>query len=299
MKKIILLKVLFLTVLGILSLAMVGCAKADDNTSVDGETFLAIDINPSIEFVLDENDEVISVSFNNDDAEIAASDIDFIGMNYQDAIDAFINAAVETGYIDVETTNNTVVITVGNDNQAREQELQQEAEETAQSYMEEKNIGAAILSGADVYDDLVAFAEQYEISIGKARMVKSAMAIDETLTEEEVTELPIQELMQLITNAHQEKMQAFAESKKQDALALKEEMVSQSQQKVDDFRTRVETGEEPTPDYDTIHQENKENYQQMAEAYQERANNMRNGIIQEMDPSNYMPDDKGSQNPFN
>ncbi len=278
-------KFMMIVLLTVFAITIAGCST----TSAEGETFMSVDINPSIEFVLDENDEIISVKFSNEDAEIVGADIDFIGMHYEDALDALLNAAVETGYIDVESNDNNVIITVGNDNETQQNELNTNARETAQTYLEEHKIGGAVLNGEVVYDDLEAIADEYDISIGKARMIKSAQETDETLSTEELAEMPMEDLMDLITTAHREKMQAFADNKKQDALALKEEMKANAEAKVNQFRQQVEDGEVPTPNYEQIKTNHMADIESMMQQYQSRADNMRNGVIDDIDPGSYTP----------
>ena len=285
-------KFMMIVLLAVLAITFAGCSA----TSAEGESFMSVDINPSIEFILDENDEIISIKFNNEDAEIVGADIDFIGMHYEDALNAFMNAAVETGYIDVESNDNNVIITIGNDNETQQNELNNNARETAQTYLEENKIGGAVLNGEVVYEDLEAIADEYDISIGKARMIKSAQANDETLSTEELAEMPMEDLMELITTAHRERMQAFADNKKQDAIALKEEMKDNAEAKVNQFRQQVEDGEIPTPNYEQIRTDHMADIESKMQQYQSRADNMRNGVIDDTDPGSYVPNT--GNNPF-
>ncbi|MCF7924936.1 MAG: hypothetical protein K9L26_00170 [Candidatus Izimaplasma sp.] len=283
----------FMTAL-VLGFALVGCGTS--STEVEGTSLLAVDINPSIEFVLDEDGTVISYVFSNEDAEIAAGNIDFIGMTYEQAIDAFMNGAVEAGYIDVTTTDNTVIITFGNDDEALANQLQTQAEEKAQAFLEENKISGAVLSGQNVYEELQTLADEYDISIGKVRMIQSALATDETLTFEELTELPMNELMALITTSHRERMQEFAQTRKDEALQLQEQMRSNVHTQVNQHQQAVENDEVETPDYDAIRNQQIENVGMLVEAYQQRANQMRDQAIDEVDPEEYMPGNNNNPN---
>lgn len=279
----------------VLSVTLIACSSTIEEAQ--GESLLVIDINPSIEFVLDDEDNVISYTFNNADAEIAAGDIDFVGMHYEDAIDTFMNAAVQTGYIDVSTTDNTVIITFGNDDMAVENQLQTQAETRAQNFLEEHKIGGAVLSGQIVYEELQTLADQYDISIGKARMVQSALATDETLTEQELAEMPMNDLMELITTAHRETVEAFVEQRKDEAIALQQQMKATVQNQVQQHEQAVENGEVETPDYDAIRSQYINNIGMMVDAYQQRANEMRDNAIDEVDPDEYKP--SNDNNPTN
>lgn len=70
-------------------LTLSACSEQLEETSAS-EIYVAIDINPSIEFIVDEEDVVTSYNLVNEDALILCADIDFIGMNIEDAVELFI-----------------------------------------------------------------------------------------------------------------------------------------------------------------------------------------------------------------
>ena len=93
----------------VLGLAVVftlaACADLGKNSQAS-EIIVGIDINPSIEFTVDENDIVTSFNLVNEDALILCADVEFIGMNVEEAIELFIQLATEAGFIDVEAEDN-------------------------------------------------------------------------------------------------------------------------------------------------------------------------------------------------
>jgi len=99
----------------VLGLAVVftlaACADLGKNSQAS-EIIVGIDINPSIEFTVDENDIVTSFNLVNEDALILCADVEFIGMNVEEAIELFIQLATEAGFIDVEAEDNAVLFTV-------------------------------------------------------------------------------------------------------------------------------------------------------------------------------------------
>lgn len=80
--------------------------------------YVSVDINPSIEFIIDENDNVISYNLLNEDAEVLCVDVDFIGMNIEEAVELFVELATEAGFIDVDSEDNEVLITVFGDEES-------------------------------------------------------------------------------------------------------------------------------------------------------------------------------------
>ncbi len=258
-----------------MSLLMFGCTEVNAEPA-DG--FLAIDINPSIEFLLDEEGVVVSVQYNNDDACIAAADLDFVGLHYEDAIELFIEAAVNAGYIDVETTDNNVVITYGNNDGSKDGEMQQVMEQVAHKYLERNRIGGAVLSGKVVHDEYSALAEQYDISFGQVRMIQSILNTDETRTFEELAQLPMEELTTLLTEQHKENMDEFVQNRKESSMQMKNGLVEEHEAKNETFRKRVQSGEQEAPDYAAIKEEHAANMDAIRERYQNRVEEVKNVV---------------------
>jgi len=280
-------KFLGITLVLLTAFVLAGCQQ--DVDAETGVTLLAVDINPSIEFVLDEDDIVVSFSFGNEDAEIAAADIDFIGLPFDEALELFLNAAMETGYIDIETNDNTVIITVGNENAAKEGELQENAEAAALGFLEQHRIGAAVMNGKLVYDELAQLAEEHDISIGKVRVIQALLATDETLTFDSFVDVPMNELMDQLEDAHQERVQAFVATKQEDAIALKQQLQSNYQGTLQQHQERVANEELPIPNFTAIKTANEGLLDQLMIQYQQKADEIRNDAIDEVDPTQYAP----------
>lgn len=233
----------------VLGLVLVGCAK---NEAVEGTTYLGIDINPSIEFILDDDGIVVSFLLTNEDGETVAADIDFIGMTYEEALDAFLNAAMETGFLDVTRTDNTVVVTVGADDDETEDTIAVGAQEEAWAFLEQHRIGGAILDGELVLEDLKLLAEEYNISIGKVRVIESILAVDDSRTFEELAEEAMSDLIKELVEDHKAEMRAFADDKKAAAMDRRDTAINQAQAALEQHETKVQNGEIVVPNYDEI-----------------------------------------------
>lgn len=113
-----------LTVVAIvLSLAACGFTQDDPPAEVgDPTTFVAIDINPSIELTLDEEGAVVTVYGANEDAQILlyGEEAALIGQSYEDAVTYLTTLAAELGYI---TEGHEIHATVTAENEARATEI--------------------------------------------------------------------------------------------------------------------------------------------------------------------------------
>ncbi len=58
-----------------------------------------VDMNPSVEFIVDRNNKVVSVTALNDDGAVIISGEAFVGKTAEEAVELFVNVSAETGYI--------------------------------------------------------------------------------------------------------------------------------------------------------------------------------------------------------
>ncbi len=231
------LKKLGTIVLGVtLLLGISACTEAAPVKVEAAGTYVAVDINPSIEFIVDEDDIVISYNLLNEDAEIICAGTDFVGMNIEDAVALFVQLATEAGYIDPEGEDNAVLITViGDDETELDEELTEELQtrirNSVMRYMAMNFINAEVITEDFTQEDLVAQAQELGVSPGKLRLSLLAQLIDPELVLEELLEMPIRDLMAIVREHHQEVISEMTEEQ----LALRQE---QREDLVEQFRQR-------------------------------------------------------------
>ena len=81
-------------------------------------TRMTVDINPSVEFMIDDQNKIISVTALNDDGSILIVGEAFVGKTPEEAVEMMVTLASETGYLvhgNVEASENTVKISVSGD----------------------------------------------------------------------------------------------------------------------------------------------------------------------------------------
>lgn len=105
-----------------------------------------IDVNPSIELMVDEDGKVISVSALNDDGSIIIAGEAIVNKTVEEATELIVQVCTETGYIvkgEVSTSDNNVKVSVsGNSDYAKE--LATKVKDTAKDYFEKSNIKANV-----------------------------------------------------------------------------------------------------------------------------------------------------------
>ncbi len=127
-------------VLVISSFVFVSCANvAPEEGTV---TRLTVDINPSIELMVDDENMVVSATALNDDGSILIAGEALVGKTPEEAVELVVSLAAETGYLvqgNVEVSDNTVRISVSGGSKYTEQ-LQKAVEKKAEAVLEKFDI---------------------------------------------------------------------------------------------------------------------------------------------------------------
>ena len=144
------------------------------NTASKTETIVTMDVNPSIQFELNQDDEVVGISAGNEDAKKILEKVDVEDDDANKAVDKIVDSLVDEGHLSTE--NNTVLLSVDNDDDDKRIELEQKLGETIQSSLKENSIDGAIFSqDMDIDDDVESLIKKYDISYGKATLIEKIL----------------------------------------------------------------------------------------------------------------------------
>ncbi len=160
-------------------------------------SFVIIDINPSVELEVNAEDVVVDVIPLNGDADIIISDLDLTGLPVEEASEDIVGAAIETGYIDELSENNTIVVTSASDDEDARVALEEKIMTRLDSYLIEKK-AYALLAVRGLDDELKAQADRYEIPYGRMLLISKAVTLDSTLNTEDLVSMSIQKIQREI-----------------------------------------------------------------------------------------------------
>lgn len=139
------LSVLLAAVMIVPSLLLTSCGVSV--TPPEGTyTRMTVDINPSVEFMIDDQNKVVSVTALNDDGSILIAGEAFIGKTPEEAAELMVTLAGETGYLvggSVEAGENEVKISISGDSKYAEQ-LTKQIERTAANTLKALDIEGTI-----------------------------------------------------------------------------------------------------------------------------------------------------------
>lgn len=195
------------------STAFVACQP--EKTSA--ESMVSIDVNPSVSLVLDQNDKVLSVIAENEDAQIMIYETDFSGMTVEAATKKLADLAVEYGYL--SESNRGVSVTAQG-----EVDLSKVQEAVKNSFSQAANGEYTVNVTTDglfsVNRELSMINEEYNLNltVGEYELIVRAQAADKSLTVEAAANMTTEDLLEIVyTHADEFKpymTEAYEETKK-------------------------------------------------------------------------------------
>lgn len=183
-----------------------GCSKAAENTR------MTVDINPSVELMVDKDNKVVSVTALNDDAAIILQGTAFVGKTSDEAVKGVVEVATETGYIvkgEVEVGENNVKISVSGDTKWAK-DLYKDAEKKVNEYLESSGIKATV----------------ERVDALKTEALKQLAKHNSTYTEEEIAGMNDEQLLNVIAIGRVETAQLVSEEVRQAYFEAKEYEIS-------------------------------------------------------------------------
>lgn len=161
-------------------------------------TYLAIDINPSIELLARDN-RIVSVKAENDDAGVLLSGEELSGLTVEEATEKIVALAERLGYLTDE--NKKVKITVLSDDAAEAKKV----EDSAKAGAAKGSDKAEVNSDPRLQDERTLKklreqdSERYkDLTAAKVRLIEAIMKYDASMTYEAGTEMTVNELSHIL-----------------------------------------------------------------------------------------------------
>lgn len=181
-------------------LMMSSCAQS---VSAQDDTYLTIDINPSVELIVNKREKVIYVNPLNEDAEVLLDGIDLIGMDLDEAVDLIIQTAIELGYIDTDAEETYVKVSSISENAEIGEKIRERAKEHINNAFSKRYMmGKAEDKGFT--PDFLAEAESYGVTPGFLFLAKSAVEVSDELLLQDALLMTVQELQVILQDSKAE-----------------------------------------------------------------------------------------------
>ena len=160
------------------------------------KSIVSLDVNPSIEIKLNKNNDIVDVDGVNDFADDIIDDLNVEKLPLNEAINEITNALIKNNFL---TNDGQLLISVQSSNPEIAAVLSDELTANLNTTLSNTNI--EILTQVVEKDKALAdFAKTNNISIGKATFVSKIAEKDDTLTKEQLANLPIADIQTIVTD---------------------------------------------------------------------------------------------------
>lgn len=132
---------------------------------------LSIDINPSIELMLDRNNEVVMAIAKNHHAEVLLHDENLKGMSAENATERIVSLALKTGYFDLSETEdvvNAVMMSVDCDDEKRQTETLNKVKKCVSNFYMVNQLYGVVLTQFASKTDFIDTIATLDVSVSDA-----------------------------------------------------------------------------------------------------------------------------------
>ena len=160
----------------------------------DVMTTVMLDVNPSLEIQVDENERVLAVNALNEDAETVIGNMNFEGSSLELTVNALIGSMLRNGYINEIT--NSVLVSVDSKDDAKGNEIKEKLASEIASIINTDTIKGSVISQTVSGEDaeLVKLAKNYGVTLGKAKLIRAIVQNDSEKSFAELVPFTITEL---------------------------------------------------------------------------------------------------------
>lgn len=198
----------------------------DKKIILEAKTSIFLDVNPSLEIQVDENDIVVECVANNTDAEKILENVSLKGVEVNTALYAIVGSMYANGYITKE--KNSILVSISNSDDETIV-LENIVHQIENMFKNNEDMDCSII-GQEINSDeeLINKAKQYNISIGKMRLIEKIInncSLFEEKNIEELVDMSIHELNLLFRSNNIEKNENEYVSGEPGGFKNKDEMI--------------------------------------------------------------------------
>ena len=165
-----------------------------------GAATIWLDVNPSIEITVDENEEILEVTGKNEDGRQVIGDMNFAGSSLEVTVNALIGAMHRQGFLNED--DNSILVSVSSDDAQRAAALESKLNDDINQMMQTESFRGSVLSQTVAEDDqLTQLAESYGITLGKAQLIQQILDKNPQHTFDSLVGLNVNELNLLVASS--------------------------------------------------------------------------------------------------
>lgn len=180
----------------ILSIGFVVGHFGDDIVALSAQTSIYLDVNPSIEVKIDKHHRVFNCVANNEDGKKVLECIELKGVEVNTALYAIVGSMYTNGYLSEEA--NSILVSIQNIKGKEEILLDDITNQINNVFKENLDMECSIIAQKiEKNEHLKEEAAKYGISVGKLKLIKKIIELDEIYSDEDIetlAKMSIQEL---------------------------------------------------------------------------------------------------------
>lgn len=164
---------------------------------MEADTFISIDVNPSIEMLADENNMVMELRGLNEEAETVLQDVEDDEKGLDQVVSSIVESMTEHGYLKPEVTN-SILVSVENKDSQKAEHIKGTITNDIYKILDKTEIDSVVLT-QDVKKtkELQKEAEALNISVGKMSLIQNLAQKDTHLDVQQMAEMSIQDISNL------------------------------------------------------------------------------------------------------
>lgn len=201
------------------------------------KSYVLIDINPSFELILDDEDNIEEINPLNPDALLLLNDmnINLKGKTVQNAIMEVVNASTVNGYLDKNDEESVVRVISVNKNKEKENKLKQKIEVNIKNAFSNNNIHSILKTSDPLLEKT---AKENKITLGQMVLINKALELDKSLDLKKALKMDIENIAKIANDKSREKLKEFEDSY-DSSLAPLEDSKNEAISKLEDFYSNI------------------------------------------------------------
>ncbi|MEG2235033.1 MAG: hypothetical protein RR144_01140, partial [Clostridia bacterium] len=163
------------------------------------ETLLSLDVNPSIELVLNKQEKVIRCNAKNKDAEKIIEGMNLKNIEADIALNAIVGSLYKSGYLEKNSKENDILLSIDNKDKTKTKKLESKYTNLVKNTLKSNHTSGTILIQNDnSTDSTKRLSKEYEISEGKVSLIEKIIEKSPDLNFEKLSNMNINELLNYI-----------------------------------------------------------------------------------------------------
>lgn len=199
-------KTISIALAGMMTAGLFAACGEPEKAEKTAASLVCVDVNPSVSFVLDEEDKVLSVIAENEDAQVLVYEENFEGLTVEKAVEKLADLAVELGYL--HEGNRGVNVTA--EGSVNADDLKASLQTAFSAAVEEAGGEFEItLTSEGLFSTQRELAEineayQLDLTVSEYELILQAQAADKTLTVEAAAKLTTEDLLAIVYDGVEE-----------------------------------------------------------------------------------------------